>query len=416
MLTTLKSWQKYLETLNPSRVELGLDRVRAVFKRINFAPAGKVIVIAGTNGKGSTVAALEAMLIAKGHSVGSYTSPHLLNFNERIRVNGLPAGDQDLINTFNDLESIRENTPLTYFEFMTLAGIVLLSKKAPDYFVFEVGLGGRLDAVNVLDADVSIVTGIALDHMDWLGNDIETIGFEKAGVYRTDKPAVFASEQRPKSVIGQINEIGAIPYLAEDQIRVRKAQTSNFYQINVSGIQHEFEVKTAALPAPSILAALTALVLLDVDVSLSCLTALEETSVAGRYQKLKIGNASCVLDVAHNPQAVDYLASRLSLDNGFSQSAVIVGLMSDKLLDELFVPMLPIAKHWLLVKPDIARAASIEDQCKYLLRLGVGEKNITEVGSVKDLIKYLVDFDNVVVYGSFYTVGEFLSLFGDMGD
>ena len=170
MPRNLHQWQSRLENLDPSRIELGLDRIRTVFNKLPLNICNsKIILVAGTNGKGSTVAALQALLIQHGMTVGTYTSPHLQRFNERIQFQGVPLDDQDLIEAFEMVEALRSETVLTYFEFVTLAAIVALAAKQPQYLIFEVGLGGRLDAVNILDADLSIITGIALDHTEWLG-------------------------------------------------------------------------------------------------------------------------------------------------------------------------------------------------------------------------------------------------------
>jgi len=412
LFSSLDEWRRYLEDLNPDRIELGLDRVRQVFSKLKFSPKGKVIVVAGTNGKGSTVAALEAMISAGGHSVGTYTSPHLQHFNERIRVNGVPVEDQALVEAFQEIERLRGEIPLTYFEFMTLAAIWDLVKNQPDYYVFEVGLGGRLDAVNILDADIAIVTGVALDHMDWLGDNCERIGFEKAGIYRSGVPAIFASLECPESVKMRVAEIQAIPYFAGQSISAVTKGDQTCYSIQKDQAIQQFSLKTSSLPNPSILAALTALVLLDYNLSKSCLEALQALTIPGRYQSVKVNKTNCLLDVAHNPQAVEFLAARLKKESAFKPHTVVVGLMSDKVLEDVFRPLLEMTENWLIVKPETDRAASIEAQRQCLLALGVKPEKITKVGSINALSLHLYDFDSVVVYGSFYTVGEFLSVFG----
>ena len=187
MSRSLEDWLRHLESLNPSRIELGLSRVKQVFANLDLTINSQIVLVAGTNGKGSTVAALQSLLMSQGGTVGTYCSPHLQSFTERICLQGKPVANDDLAQAFDRVEAARSGIDLTYFEYTTLAAIDLLSRKQPDFLVFEVGLGGRLDAVNILDADVSVVTGIGLDHTDWLGDNLESIGFEKAGIYRSGK-------------------------------------------------------------------------------------------------------------------------------------------------------------------------------------------------------------------------------------
>ena len=207
---TLDQWLDWQLRAHPREIELGLDRVRTVWQRLGApAPARIVITVGGTNGKGSTVAFLESILRADGHRVGAFTSPHLLRYNERVRVQGADASEQMLIAAFDRIEQVRGDTPLTYFEFGTLAALLIFTESSLDVAVLEVGLGGRLDAVNIIDADASIVTTVDLDHQDWLGCDREAIGREKAGIFRAERPAIIGELDPPHALIDEAQRLGA---------------------------------------------------------------------------------------------------------------------------------------------------------------------------------------------------------------
>jgi len=207
--STLVEWLAYLETLHPKTIALGLERVESVASRLNVKPVCPVITVAGTNGKGSTCALLEQMLLADGYRVAMYTSPHLLRYNERVRIDGVEASDAALRDAFAAVEAVRAGTPLTYFEFGTLGALWLFARQKLDALILEVGLGGRLDAVNVVDPDVAVVTTVAIDHVDYLGATREDIGHEKAGIFRPAKPAICADPNPPSSLIAHAAAIGA---------------------------------------------------------------------------------------------------------------------------------------------------------------------------------------------------------------
>jgi dihydrofolate synthase/folylpolyglutamate synthase len=411
----LQAWQQKLESLDPGKIELGLDRVKSVFARLNICFSGKIILVAGTNGKGSAVAALEALLLRQNASVGAYTSPHLQQFNERARYNGYVASDDDLVAAFNKVEQVRNDTPLTYFEFTTLAVMAYFAKKSPDYMIYEVGLGGRLDAVNILDADIAMITGVALDHTDWLGPNEESIGYEKAGIYRAGRPAIFAGKDIPSTVRGKIAKIGAIPYLRGDQIDCLTSGDSLLYKVQDRPDQEQWlRVSGARLPEDSILAALTAYRLLGFDLTPKTAEILSRVELPGRFQRRTFGGRPVILDVAHNPQATRYLASKLKkeLPRDVRNSA-IVGVMSDKPFKEMFEPLCPDISDWYLVVPEIPRAASLDAMRSALVELGVSSTQIHEVGKMSHMEPLIENMSAAVVFGSFYTVGEFLDHFGD---
>lgn len=420
MPTNLAQWQTYLESLDPTRIELGLERVQTVFKALKLSISSKIIVVAGTNGKGSTVSALQALFLSENATVGSYVSPHLQRFNERICFQGSPVNDGELIDAFQCIENVRTNAgvdtdnkvALTYFEFTTLAAIKLLSDKQPDYLIFEVGLGGRLDAVNILDADIAIVTGVALDHTDWLGDDLESIGFEKAGIYRSDKPAIYASSDCPSSVLEQIRKQGANPYVFGEQLLIENTSESTVFTIKVDDHVHSLVLPEYSLPPASLLAAISAFVLSGFELSRNKPQILAETSVKGRYQYLAFRETKCILDVAHNAQAAIYLAEKLSKDKRMNRPIALVGTMSDKPLNEIFDPMVGVVSQWLLVQPDTPRASSLDQQRQVLIKLGVNQLDIKDIGliTVENIENCLAEIEAAVVFGSFYTVGEFLDV------
>lgn len=408
VLDTLGQWQQHLESLDPSRIELGLARVQQVFQRLDLKISSNVILVAGTNGKGSTVAALQALLLSTGASVGSYVSPHLQKFNERVCYQAEPVTDAELVQAFQRVEMVRGDTHLTYFEFTTLAAIALLHSKQPDYLIFEVGLGGRLDAVNILDADISVVTGIALDHTDWLGDNLEAIGYEKAGIYRANRPAIFASTDCPVSVSDRIAEIAATAYLAGREISLQSWAGETEYRVQFEHREHRISVARQQIAPVSMLAAIATFVLLGFELDDRRAALLAKVRLRGRYQRITHANTDFVLDVAHNPQAVSYLAQKVAADPLFKKTAAIVGVMSDKLLPELFAPMLDLVEHWFLVKPHTPRAATLQSQRQLLIDLGVDSRAISDIESMASIEQALMEIKAAVVYGSFYTVGEFL--------
>ena len=406
----LPRWLAYLESLDPGRIELGLDRIQRVFNELGPSIRSEIVVVGGTNGKGSTVAVLQALLLSQGSTVGSYVSPHLQTFNERICFQSVPVDDEALVQAFQSVEGGRGDTPLTYFEFTTLAAIQLLAQKDPDYLIFEVGLGGRLDAVNILDADISIVTGVALDHTDWLGKDLEGIGFEKAGIYRAGKPAIFASEDCPGSVLEKIEDLKAIPFIFGRQLSVEALAEGFVYRLELGRQSHRIVIPGQNLPASSILAAMTAFALLGFELNSRVAEVISGVTLAGRYQYLVTGQTHCVLDVAHNAQAAAYLAGKLLADDRFHKPAAIVGTMSDKALADIFRSMVAVVGQWFLVQPATSRAATLDQQRRALVDLGVKTSDIHDVGPVSAIGGHLTKIRAAVVFGSFYTVGEFLDI------
>jgi dihydrofolate synthase/folylpolyglutamate synthase len=338
---SLDQWLDYQLRVHPREVELGLDRVSAVWHRLGApAPAPIVITVAGTNGKGSTIAFLEAMLAADGKRVGAFTSPHLLHYNERVRVGGRDIDDGALIDAFRRIDTARGDTPLTYFEFGTLAALWIFSNSGLDVALLEVGLGGRLDAVNIVDADVAIVTTIDLDHQDWLGKDRESIGREKAGVFRSGHIAIAGEKDPPGSLIRHAVDIGA---------ELRVAGRDFVVEIGASGWRWTSRVPAASVPPPPPIdlplpslgapcqidnasAAIAAIHALGKRIGWNPQAIAEgvrNAHVAARMQRFG-SSPELIVDVAHNPQAASMLATWLRMHSCSGRTLAVFGALNDK--------------------------------------------------------------------------------------
>ncbi len=312
---TLADWLAYIEQQHPKSIDMGLDRVRDVATRMRLGKPGKrVISVGGTNGKGSTVAFLEAIGRAHGWKVGAYTSPHLLAYNERVRINGQDATDADLIAGFEAVEAARGDTSLTYFEYGTLCALWLFERAKLDLVVLEVGLGGRLDAVNIVDADAAIITTVDLDHQDWLGNDIDAIGFEKAGIARPFKPLILGDDDPPASVLRHAYAMGASAWRIGCDFFVEPLDEAHWRWREVG---HELELPMPALAAPVQLrnaaCAIAALRALGSRINRqSFIAGIANARIDGRLQRIDCDGVEVVVDVGHNPQAARALAAWLT--------------------------------------------------------------------------------------------------------
>ncbi len=311
MTRTLADWLAYIDQQHPKSIAMGLERVREVAMRIQLGkPASYVITVGGTNGKGSTVAFIEAIARANGWKVGTYTSPHLLRYNERVRIDGVEVDDTSLVAGFEAVDAARCDTALTYFEYGTLCALWLFQRAALDLAVLEVGLGGRLDAVNIIDADASIITTVDLDHQEWLGDDIEAIGFEKAGIARPFKPLVLGDDDPPSSVLRHAYAIGAsawrigCDFFAEpiDDAHWRWREVGYSIDLPMPALAAPVQLRNAAC-AIAALRSITD----DIDEYAYAL-GVANARVAGRLQRLERDGVEVLVDVAHNPQAARALA------------------------------------------------------------------------------------------------------------
>lgn len=353
MSRTLAEWLSYQEHVNVRSIELGLDRVRTVWQRMGAAaPARRVVTVGGTNGKGSTVALIESILRAGGARVGCYTSPHLLRYNERVRVQGTDADDATLIASFERIEAARGDIPLTYFEFGTLAALDIFSRASLDVAVLEVGLGGRLDAVNIVDADVAVVTTIDLDHMDWLGPDRDAIGREKAGIARAGRPVIVGEANPPQGLLDALAGLGARIERAGSAFQVSKGQTQLRWS-HRDGVAMNLPLPALAAPvqianAASAIAAVHALGLegpwAGDALAVAAASAVPQVKVPARLQSLG-GDPELVVDVAHNPQAAKALADWFAAGDVPPVHAVY-GALSDKDVEGVLVTMAPHVAKW----------------------------------------------------------------------
>ncbi|MGB9151212.1 MAG: bifunctional tetrahydrofolate synthase/dihydrofolate synthase [Burkholderiales bacterium] len=409
---TLSEWLAYLESLHPKTIELGLGRFNQVKARLNLTPAFPIITVAGTNGKGSTCAYLEAILSRAGYRVGCYTSPHLLNYNERVRINGSVADDRALCDAFAQIEAARADISLTYFEFGTLAAMLLFNMNKLDVAILEVGLGGRLDAVNAFDADCSIIVSVDLDHQDYLGDTREKIGAEKAGVYRADRPAICGDIEPPSSVIEHAKNISArLQLINRDFGFVKMEQQWQFW--NHAGKKH-------ALPYPALRGtyqlhnASCALAALDalrekLPVSLNDIKrGLLEVDLPGRLQVLP-GQPVVVLDVAHNPHAAAALAAGLGNMGFYQNTHAVFAMLKDKDIAAVISAVKHRMDFWYVAGLSAPRGASDEMLARLLDAAGESAKT-RRFGSVASAYAAACEAaaqnDRIVVFGSFYTVAE----------
>ncbi|WP_237065796.1 bifunctional tetrahydrofolate synthase/dihydrofolate synthase [Microbulbifer guangxiensis] len=417
-MSDLQSWLKRLERLHPTEIELGLSRVAAVAQTLGVQkPAPKVVTVAGTNGKGSCVATMEALLLAGNHRVGAYSSPHLLRFNERIRIDGQEVSDEALVEALEVIDSARGATSLTYFEFTTLAALWLFQRAGVEFALLEVGLGGRLDAVNLVDADVAVITSIAIDHEAWLGSDREVIGREKAGILRPGSPFVCADPEPPLSVSSAAaGQAAPACFIGRD--------------FTVAGDQYQFGDLTVALPPvslprPSIAAAITALALLEslpAGGEAAIRTAIERIRLPGRCQQLEWHGRQLLLDVGHNPAAAAYLARWLDDHPIPGRTIALTAAMADKDLPGLFEPLVGRVAHWQPSElPGNDRAASAETLRGALVKAGAPLKDVDPhdrpvTEALELLVADMKEGDRLLVFGSFFTVAEVLQRVREHGD
>ena len=411
---SLDDWLDYISAQHPATIALGLDRVMDVANRLYLHPAKATITVGGTNGKGSTCAMLERILLESGYDVALYTSPHLTRYNERVRFKGEELDDAGLVRAFERVEKARHGVPLTYFEFGTLAALWHFDQMMADVVILEVGLGGRLDAVNIVDADVACVVSVDLDHQAFLGDNVEDIGYEKAGIFRQGKPAIFGDFNPPKRLVDHAQSIGADLQVLGRDFRY-EAQPLQWDFIGRKGARR-------ALPKPGLRGswqlknASVALAALDeladkVPVSIGEVKrGLMLARVEGRMQVLP-GRPSIVLDVAHNPHAARSLADGLG-DMGFYENTLAVfAMLADKDIAGVVEAMKGRVDRWYVAAAQADRAASAGDVAKILAAKGLEgvTRTFATVASALDTARREAGpNDRIVVFGSFYTVAEAL--------
>ncbi len=407
---TLTDWLCYIEQKHPQhQIELGLARVQKIAQRADLHPLpGKKILIAGTNGKGTTARTLEQLCRVQGLSVGVYSSPHLLQFNERLRINGVDVSDSLWCEAFSFIEQLRGDIELTYFEFTTLASFYLLKQQQPDICLIEVGLGGRLDATNIIEPDLSILTTVDLDHQDYLGPDRESIGREKAGVFRTGKPAVIGETDIPQSVLKYSQDIAAKPLCINKDYQFSVTQTSFSWR----GVQNRFDaLPLTSVPLQNIATALTALEALAVLPSQQqAAKVLAELSLPGRMQWLS-KTPGILLDVAHNPQSAGYLAAQLQfIKERYDRVHLLVGMLKDKDIQQSLAPFHQLADQWHLVDLPGARGAQASMLVAQLPAQSSSCCYADLESGYQKALSSMQPNDLLVIFGSFVTVSAVLAL------
>ncbi len=418
MTQSLNNWLTRLEAMHPKAIDMGLERVSVVANKLGLKFDCPVITVGGTNGKGSTCAMLESMLLQGGYRVGLYTSPHILRFNERARVNGQSASDEEFCAAFEQVEAARGEVSLTYFEFTTLAIMKLFADAGLDAVILEVGLGGRLDAVNIIDADVAIVTSVDLDHMDYLGDTREKIGFEKAGIFRPGRAAICSDPSPPQTLVDHAITIGADLWLFGRDFNY----SGDRQQWNYGGRT----MRRNSLAYPSLRGANQ---LLNASAALAALEALRERLPLGaqevrsglvlvdlpaRFQVLP-GRPSVILDVAHNPHAAATLAQNLDNMGFHPYTYAVFGAMADKDIPGILSHLKDKIDHWYLCDLPLPRAASAESLAAALRAAGVADSGeqgaersvrcfATPADAYASATKHATENDRIAVFGSFLTV------------
>ncbi|TNF86620.1 MAG: bifunctional folylpolyglutamate synthase/dihydrofolate synthase [Gammaproteobacteria bacterium] len=416
---SLEQWLQRLEALHPSKIELGLERVSRVASSLGLlTPQQPVITVAGTNGKGSTVAVLEAVLTEVGRQVGAYTSPHFLRFNERIRVGGEDVPDADIVAAFERIEGARGGTSLTYFEFATLAALQVFHDRQCDVLVLEVGLGGRLDAVNILGASVAVITSIDLDHQAWLGEDRDQIGLEKAGIARAGHPLVIADPAPPGAMMERLAVIGADPVVQLGRDFVLMDAAGNSWSAELRGIDGNPRslamIGRGALLPENIAAALQAALLIGVEFSDGQLSAvLQRLALTGRWQWRNIDGRGYLLDVAHNPASVHKMLEYIGVRDCLGRRNAIFSAMNDKDLDGMLNRAAGHFDAWFLAdQPSLPRAAPASRIAELLRR--EGEAMISVSRNLRQAYRrarsVMNEGDQLVTFGSFHTVAAVLPL------
>ena len=415
-MKTLQQWLDWCEQLHPVAIDMGLDRVKTVADRMNLRFDAPVITVAGTNGKGSTCAMLEAVLLQAGYRTGVYTSPHLVHFEERCRLHGESAPADAFAQAFAAVEAVRGDVSLTYFEFSTLAILHLMASAQLDVVILEVGMGGRLDAVNMIDADCTIITSIDIDHAAILGPDRDTIGREKAGVMRPGRPVVVSDPMPPSSVLDHASTIGADLWLfgrdfnySGDKQQWAWAGRDRRY----SGMAYPaLRGANQLINASGVLAALEALRQRIPVTAQAVRNGLAMVELPGRFQIVP-GQPVLVLDVAHNPHSVAALAVNLDAMGFYPTTHAVVGAMADKDLLPMFQRINPMVDRWYFTDLPLPRAAKASD----LQHLWQGQNNRNDTASsvhadpmraLQAAIDSADPADRIIVFGSFYTVGGVL--------
>ena len=406
---SLEYWLDYIQTVGLKEIDLGLQRIKPIYEQlIKSKIASKVIVVGGTNGKGTTTEFLGQLLVSKHKTVGTFTSPHLFNFNERIKINGKSVSDESIIESFKLIEESRGSTNLTYFDFSTLAALLIFNKSKVDYMVLEIGLGGRLDPVNIVDSDIAILTNVELDHQDWLGEDRESIGKEKADIFKLHKPVIIGQHEVPNSVHEKTLETKNQTFCVGKEFDYQVDDLNKKWTFTFKGERQVSyaDIKLNSFSVSSISCALAAFCLLEEEISLDMDAVFNSVDLKGRCELI---DNRYLLDVSHNESSARYLSS--FIERNFEDRTVInavFGVMEDKDVNAILEPLATRINKWYVTSADIERSMATEKlgdiiNSKY-------PKDMELVGSVTEAcIKAQEETEEgglVLIFGSFYTVSE----------
>ena len=423
----LSQWLGYLKQCHPRNIELGLGRITQVAAKLPIdISSSKVITVAGTNGKGSTVSMLSTILEKSGYRTCCYTSPHLLQYNERVKVGDRFASDEELCESFAAVESVRGNVELTYFEFGTLAALQIFSRCNADYIILEIGLGGRLDAVNIVDSDLAILTNVALDHTDWLGDTREVIGFEKAGIFRSSKPALIGEKNSPLSVTSHAENIAALLYTNGSQFSATQNDSETWQWHGVDSNGEDITLNALPFndyPLDNCATVLQAITLLAPEIKQEQIASgLLKANLPGRFQQIE-KDCTLILDVAHNPHAVKRLVKQIDKRFPGKQVHLVIAMLADKNYTEVMDIFQDLKPHWYVAGIDEERGLGGKILYNYVHESG--ESKVHCYPTVVEAYKAAESAANarltssqsdtgddevVLVTGSFFTVSAVLEL------
>lgn len=413
----LQQWLSYLEQLHPNEIDMGLARVQDVAQRLGLPRlAEKIVTVTGTNGKGSTCAFIESLVVEQGLKVGVYSSPHLLHYNERVRIAGQNVTDEQLCAAFSEVERARGVTSLTYFEMGTLAAFWLFAQASVDVVILEVGLGGRLDAVNIVDADVAVVTNVGLDHSDWLGDTRNSVAYEKSGIFRAERPAVCGDIDPPEQILTQAALLNTPLLLRGRDFDLAVSEHSWHWRgVDQQGQPIQLhDIPLLALPVENAALALQVYALLGLDWQAdTVLQALSKTRMQGRLQEVSVmwqgRSLQLMLDVAHNPHAAIYLAERLQSRPVQGRRLAVFGVLDDKDLTGLLDCMQPQISRWAVATLPSPRSSKAEHIEQVLLSRDACVMTFTSIAqAIEAQCAQATEDDQIIIFGSFFTVAEAL--------
>jgi len=412
----LQSWLSWLEQLHPSTIELGLERVQTVQRRMALDfKSTQIVIVGGTNGKGSTVAMLTNIMLCAGYTVGTYTSPHLHKYNERVCYNGMQVSDDNLCEAFKAVEAVRAEISLTYFEYGTLAALYYFALQQPNFMILEVGLGGRLDAVNILDPAVSILTNVELDHMEWLGTTREQIGIEKSGIFRPHQYAIYGALEPPDSVLQHAKKIGAKLLRQGKEFGWQQGSDQWTWQgtSNDDILLQMTQLPLMTFPLDNASAVVQALYCLIGEFKPEhILHGLATTTLPGRFQEVTYKGHRLILDVAHNPHAASNLANNIRTRFSGCKVQLVIGMLVDKDSASVLQILAPIVTQIHAATLTGERGASAKIIYNHALKLGVSEVicHASVAAALVSACSAAEPNDVIVVTGSFYTVAAVMEM------